>query len=193
MPNWADVCYKCVGDPKEVRSLHNAIKKNAKRKNPRVKNGFGTLWLGCVIDQLGGDWEKYSCRGEITDYNIDDDGVLVISQNCAWGEQQGFRRFIEKTFPSIKVYYQEMESGCGVFTTNSFEYFPERYFLDSYEDWSFFETLEEATEHVSKIVGHSIETSVSAIEDALDHYVEEHEEDNPDLFFSFHEFEEVNY
>lgn len=32
MPNWADVCYKCVGDLKEVRSLNNAIKKNAKRK-----------------------------------------------------------------------------------------------------------------------------------------------------------------
>ena len=26
MPNWADVEYKCVGDPKEVRSLHKVLK-----------------------------------------------------------------------------------------------------------------------------------------------------------------------
>lgn len=186
MPNWADVCYKCVGDPNEVRSLYNAIKKNGKRKNPRVKNGFGTLWLGCIIDQLGGNWEKYPCRGEITDYSLDD-GILTINQNCAWCEQEGFRHFIEQTFPSIKVYYQEQESGCEVFLTNSFEYFPEHYFLDSYEDWEFFENLEDVAIHVSKIIGHKVETDFDKIQQALDEFVEEHEDE--DLFYSLHEFQ----
>lgn len=187
MPNWADVCYKCVGDPKEVRSLLNAIKKNSKRKTPRVKNGFGTLWLGCIIDQLGGDWEKFTCRGEITDFDIDNDGVLIINQNTAWCEQEGFRRFIEQTFPSIKVYYQEQESGCEVFFTNSFEYFPEHYFLDSYEDWEFFETIDEVATHVSKTIGHNVEADFDKIQQALDEFVENHEDE--DLFYSLHEFQ----
>ena len=80
----------------------------------------------------------------------------------------------------------EEESGCGVFYTNdsSGDYFPERYFLDSYEDCEYFETIEEAAKYVSEIV----DQSVNAVSQALDDYIEEHEEDNPDLFYSFHEF-----
>lgn len=188
MPNWCDTTYKCVGDPKQLRLLYDAIKKNAKRKIPRVKNGFGTLWLGCIIDQLGGDWETYRCRGEITDFNLEDDGILVINQNTAWCEQEGFRQFIEKKFPGITVYYQEQESGCEVFFTNSFEYFPEKFLLDSYEDWIYFENIEEASEYVSGIVGYTFEANVDAIVTALHDFVEKHQDENPDIFYSFHEF-----
>ena len=84
----------------------------------------------------------------------------------------------------------EEESGCGVFYTNdsSGDYFPERYFLDSYEDCEYFETIEEAAKYVSEIVDHEVEASVNAVSQALDDYIEEHEEDNSDLFYSFHEF-----
>ena len=84
----------------------------------------------------------------------------------------------------------EEEPGCGVFYTNdsSGEFFPERYFLDSYEDSEYFETIEEAAKYVSEIVGHKVEASVGAVSKALDDYVEEHEEEEPDLFYSFHEF-----
>ena len=58
MPNWCFTVYKCVGSPKEVRKLYDVIDSNCKRKEPRVKNGFGPLWLGCIIDELGGDWEQ---------------------------------------------------------------------------------------------------------------------------------------
>lgn len=187
MPNWSDTTYKCVGDPKEVRSLYKVIQRNAKRKRPRVKNGFGTLWLGCIIDALGGDWEKYRCRGEITDFSLEKDAsMLTIYQNTAWCEQEGFRQFIEEKFPSIKVYWQDQEPGCDVFVTNSFEYFPDRYFLDSYEDWEYWDKIEDAAKFVSDIVGHEVEPTVLAVNDALDAYVEEHEDD--DVFYSFHEF-----
>lgn len=80
--------------------------------------------------------------------------------------------------------------GCGVYYTNdaSGDYFPERYFLDSNEDWEYFETLDETADFVSKIVGVDVEPSVNAIQKALGVYVEEHEEENEDLFYSFHEF-----
>ena len=39
-----------------------------------------------------------------------------------------------------------------------------------------------------EIVGHKVEAGVNAVSPAIDDYIEEHEEDNPDLFYSFHEF-----
>ena len=190
MPNWCDTTYKCVGDLKEVRSLYKTIKANDKRKTPRVENGFGRLWLGCIINALGEDWEQLRCRGEITDYHIDGN-ILTISQNTAWCEQEGFRECIEKKYPSIKVYYQEQEPGCDVFYTNDSSglYFPDRYFLDSYDEPLYFETIGEAAECVSDIVGHPVEATIKAIDEALDEYVEEHEDD--DIFYSFHEFKIV--
>ena len=132
MPNWCSTSYKCVGDLKEVKSLHKILKYIDKRKTTILKNGFGKWWLGNLVHKLGGDWEKYRCRGEITDYFLDGN-VLTINQETAWCEQEGLRQIIEEKFPSIKVYFMEEEPGCGVFYTNdsSGEYFPERYFSQS--------------------------------------------------------------
>ena len=192
MPNWCDTSYKCVGDPKEVRKLNSVLKYMEKRKTSILSNGFGKMWLGNLVYKLGGNWEELRCRGEITDFSLDSN-VLTINQQTAWCEQEGVREIIEKSFPSIKVYYMEQESGCEVFCTNdaSGEYFPERYFLDSYEDWEYFETLDEAAKFVSNIIGHEVEPSADAIDKALDNYVEEHEEENEDIFYSFHEFKVV--
>ena len=66
MPNWCDCTYKCVGDLKDVRSLYKALKYIDKRKTSIIKNGFGKWWLGNLVVKLGGNWEKYRCRGEIT-------------------------------------------------------------------------------------------------------------------------------
>ena len=187
MPNWCDTTYKCVGDPKEVRSLYKTIKANEKRKTPRKTSDFGSLWLGCIIDALGFDWKEYRCRGSIYYYEMEGN-VLTICQNTAWCEQEGFRKCIEKKFPSIKVYYRDEEPGCDVFYTNDTngEYFPERYFLDNNREPLYYETIEEAAESVSDIVGHEVEASVEAIVKALEDYEEELEDE--DDFYSFHEF-----
>ena len=160
-----------------------------KRKTSILKNGFGKMWLGNLVHKLGGDWEKSRCRGEITDFSLNGN-VLTINQQTAWCEQEGVRHVIEKTYPSIQVYFMEQEPGCGVFYTNdaSGDYFPERYFLDSNEGWEYFKTLDEVADFVSKIVGYDVEPSVNVIQNALDAYVEEHEEENENLFYSFHEF-----
>lgn len=188
MPNWCDTTYKCVGDLKEVRSLYKTIKANDKRKTSRIKNGFGTLWLGNIIDALGEDWEKLRCRGSIYYYELDGN-VLTICQNTAWCEQEGFRECIEKKFPSIKVYYREEEPGNVVYYTNDTngDYFPDRYLLDNYDEPLYYETIEEAAESVSGIVGHEVKATVEAIEEALNDYEEEHEDE--DIFYSFHEFQ----
>lgn len=192
MPNWAECTYKCVGELKEVRSLHKVLKYIDKRKTSIIKNGFGKWWLGNLVTKLGGDWEKYRCRGEITYYELDGN-ILTICQNTAWCEQEGVREIIEERFPSVKVYYREEEPGCGVFYTNdaSGEYFPERYYLDSYDDDSeYFTTIEEAADYVSEIIGKKVRPDKNAIEEALDEYMEE--QDDEDVWYSFHEFEVVD-
>ena len=36
MPNWSNTVYACIGEPNEIRQLHNAIKINARRKGLQV-------------------------------------------------------------------------------------------------------------------------------------------------------------
>lgn len=193
MPNWSNTLYACIGDPTEIRQLHNAIKTNARRKTSRVKNGFGTLWLGNIIDQLGGNWEEWKCRGEITGFQMEKgDKKLTIYQSTAWCEQEGFRKFIEQKFPSIKVYYLDIEPGCEWYGTNDKggKYFPERYYLDSYEGTEMFNTIKEAAEYVSGIVNQKVDANMTAIEQALDEYEEAREDD--DVYFSFHQIQVVD-
>ena len=185
MPNWASVTYECVGDSKHIGLLHEALKYIDSRKTSLVPNGF-KWWLGNLVTRLGGNWEDYPCRGEITSYSLENDTTLMIYQNTAWGEQEGVRRIIEEKMPSIKVYFQEEEPGCGLFATNSFEHFPERYLLDSYDEPLYFETIDEAAKCVADIVGYTVEPTVNAIDQALDDYMAEHEDNN--IWYSFHEF-----
>ena len=49
MPNWCDTSYKCVGDLKEVKSLHKVLKYMEKRKTSLLSNGFGKMWLGNLV------------------------------------------------------------------------------------------------------------------------------------------------
>ena len=110
----------------------------------------------------------------------------MIWQNTAWGEEEGVRRIIEEKRPSIKVYFQEEEPECGLFATNSFEHFPERYLLDSYDEPLYFEDIEEAAKCVSDIVGNPVEPNGEAINRALDDYLAEHEDN--DTWHSCREF-----
>ena len=193
MPNWCDTTYKCVGDPKEVRALHKVLKYIDRRKTTIVRNGFGKWWLGNIVTKLGGKWEDYCCRGEITGYSFDGD-VLEITQYTAWCEQEGVRRIIQEKFPGIKVYYREEEPGCEVYYTNDTtgNYFPESYFLDSYDEQRYFETIEDAAESVSEIVGCAVEATVNAIQEALEKYVEQKESEGEEVFYSLHEFQVID-
>lgn len=50
------------GDKKEVKKLYSIMHGLEKRKTPTVENGFGTAWLGCLVNALGADWNKVYCR-----------------------------------------------------------------------------------------------------------------------------------
>lgn len=196
MSNTCFTTYKVVSEnKKDVTQLFKTIKRLDGRKTPLVKNGWydPKLWLGCLVKALGGDPNKVYCRGTITFYEMEDD-VLTLNTETAWAEMSETRHFIESCFPGMKIYYIEEESGCERFYTNDSEgiYFKDRYYLDGFDDSEYFETLEEAAKYVKEIVGHEVEADLKAIDKALSDYVEEHEEEDPDCYYSFHEFKEVN-
>ncbi len=193
MANVCDVTYKIVGDKKQVKEIYKTLLYMEKRKTPVVKNGWGKLWLGCLIVKLGGSsLEKYECRGEILDFNYEDN-ILTINQSTAWTEQEDVRKFLEQRFPNIKIYYREEESGCEIYNTNDDvgTYFPDKYFLDGYEQQEYYTTIEEAVNDVEKIVGHPVKPTMQDIQEALDVYVEA--QDDEDLFYYFHKFSVTNY
>lgn len=146
------------------------------------------MWLGELVNELGGNWETIRCRGEITYFEKNNDGTLEIYMSCAWCEQSETRHFLEATL-SLKIYYCDEEPGCQVYETNDTtgKYFPDRYLLDNEEEPLYYQTLQEAAESVSGIVGHHVEASVEAIEKALDEYEEETE-----TWYSLHKFNIVN-
>ncbi len=183
MPNWCTTTYKCVGDLKEVKSLYKVLKYIDECKSSIVGNDFGKWWLGNLVVKLGGDWENYPCRGEITNYSLEDN-VLTICQETAWCEQEGVREIIEEKFPSIKVYFLEEESGCCVFSTNddSGLFFRKKYRVEIPNEICYFETIEELAELISEIVGREIPPSMKDLEKAIDDYLENNVDDYINIY-----------
>ena len=190
MPNWCDTTYKCVGKKEDIQSLHKTLEQLQAMKKPFVKNGFGNMWLGCVVNILGGKWEDVRCRGEIIDFSMDGDDILVISQSTAWCEQEEFRHFLERHYPGMKIFYQEEEPGCEVYYTNdeTGEYFPDRYVLDSSEGCEYFSSLKNVAAKVKTLTGVDAKTEED-IETALNEYQEKMEEEGKEVFYYLHRFQ----
>lgn len=190
MPNWCNTTYKVVGEKDELEELYNILNRMQSRKDPVVENGFGHMWLGELVNELGYDWEKYKCRGEIMYFSYIDD-VVTIEQYTAWNEQGGVRLALEKRFPSVKVYYIELEPGCKLFHTNddTGKYFAERYYIDTYEGEEYFQTIKEAASYVERHFCKPVEPTFEGIKEALSLFQEERENEGEEFFYGFHEIE----
>lgn len=190
MPNWASTSYVFKGaDDKQAKDLYEKIDSLTKMTKPLVPNGFGKLWMGCLVNLLGGDWNKVYCRGEIIDYNLNGD-IVSIECETAWGEMPEFRHFLEQQYPGSKIFYQVEECGNCVYATNDAdgEYFKDRYCLDSYDGLEYFETIEEAAEYIGERIGKELPSDFAKIENTIDGYMEEH--DNSDeSWMSFHRYQ----
>lgn len=194
MPNWCSTEYYVVGSKRELSDLNKKMERLENRKKSLVKNGFGNTWLGNLVESLGGDWEKVYCRGQwmCRVYNKENNS-LTFTTETAWREMNEWRKFIESYYTTIKLLYVTEEPGCGVYQTNDLEgvFFKDKYVLDYTEDVEYFETIDQAVEFIEELIGLKIEDkTVNGIQEKLDEYVEKNDEE--DLFFSFHEFEEVD-
>ena len=130
MPNWCTTTYKLVGKKEEVDDLYSKIQQLQNINEPLEPNGFGNLWLGCLIKILGSDWKKVYCRGHIIDFDYGS-----ITTETAWGEMAEVRQFIQQIYPSLEIFYYEEEPGIGIYQTNDKHghHFPQRFILDDLE------------------------------------------------------------
>ena len=190
MPNWCSTAYAIEGDANEVEKLYELMKGLQERKEPSIKNGFGTTWLGCLVDALGGDWNKVWCRGEWD--NLQFDGkVLRFSTMTAWSPCNETFDLVCEKFLSLRYFYQSEEPGMVEYRTNDREgkYFPDRYIADiCTADGEYF--CEYFTD-LSSLFGwleEIAEQPVKSLQE-VDALVEEWEKVNEDAFGNIHEYQ----
>ncbi len=108
----------------------------------------------------------------------------------AWSQLEEWRKFLKTKYPNIQIYYRSEEPGEIIYETNDVDgksYFPERYILDFPDGSAYFNNLEEVAEYVSKKTGKDVKTE-EEIETALDELEAGEQEENEDVFYSFHKF-----
>lgn len=118
MPNWCYTDITITGEKKDIKLLHDELEKATSRNY--INNGFGTSWLGNVVEYMGHSYEDVLCRGIIDDMQLSD-GRLDIFIETAWGPQMepiimmldhlGLTNKTVFTFTAI-------EEGCGMYDTN---------------------------------------------------------------------------
>ena len=195
MPNWCETTYKIVGPLKSRKAFIAMLDHLNSLPEPLVPNGFGKLWLGCIVSYLGGNWEKIYCRGKILNYRRIR-GLIILDVESAWGELSETREFLASKFPDLQFYYQSEEPGMMVFTTNDNEgkYCQERYILDFSDEsregcyyWIYFGTLHAAARFVSFhcLEGRKVKPTMEGIREALDDYQNEKPDSVSYLFEEF--------
>ena len=161
MANWAYTSYRIVGKAEEVQNLYSKLQELQNMEEPLEPNSWGTLWLGCLVTILGGNWNEIYCRGHIINFSLDD-GILSIETETAWGEMDEVRHFIEKVYSALKIYYYEEECGCEIYQTNDSHghFFTSRYILDDLdgEGPEYYDDIDSLLKAASEIFGKELDS-----------------------------------
>ena len=133
MPNWCSTTIAIYGDQDDLFEIWNCLNKLELEEKPRVKNGFGKLWEGCVLDYFGIDWHEINCRGSIEQYGIEEKNGrkwLQIWQEDAWYANIDYWLTIfDKAKLKLKLKYMAEEPGMDIYETNdkNREFFTDKY------------------------------------------------------------------
>ena len=177
MPNWCSTSYKFVGDKEEIADLYNKLQSLNDMPEPLVENGFGKLFLGCVVNLFGGDWKEIYCRGEIDYMEICGDSMIQLSTMTAWGDMPEVWDFVCKNYPSIEYYYLAEEGGMCYYVNSDTtgEYFPEKYYVLHAEGYSeYLDDDEELLEYIAEKIGAAEIESIDQLDQLLEQYNKEH-------------------
>ncbi len=178
MPNWCNTSYVFEGNKEEIADLYQKLQSLDQRQTPLVENGFGKLWLGCVVTLWGGDWEKFYCRGEIDFLELTTETTISLATMTAWGDMPEVWDFVLKKYPSVIYYFTTDEPGMCYYATNDKEgkYYPDRFIVEDYEDETgYYDCLEAAMGDVAEIVGKPIANRAE-----MDVAIEEYNNSHPD-------------
>ena len=190
MVNWCETTYKCVGSIAEIQELEAMLQRMRKGEGPLLRNGWGNMWLGNLLLLMGLDWEDYRCGGEIGDFERNNE-CLSLYQCTANQEQEDVRKAIEARFPSVKVYFSDVEATAGRFVTNDRQhrYIKARYVVDSDKCIRYFKGLTDVADYVKWLTKEEVEESFEALQAALDRHAEkENQSDTDYCYYGLHEF-----
>lgn len=191
MPNWCNTTFVIEGDKKEVESLFLIMDELEHMDRPLVANGFGKQWLGCLVEKLGGDWEKIYCRGDWQYKELREDGNLHIDTESAWSPPLEVFWLVKSKFPNLRIYWQSEEPGMEEYWTNDAEgkYFHERYYLEACDpDGEFVHEYFKNEQDCVNFIRGKYEIEIQTIDDveSVQEYWDEIDDDNP--FICVHEY-----
>ena len=152
MPNWCSTRYACTGDQNELQSLYERMNRLAQMKEPLKPNGFGTTWLGNLVEDLGVDFNKVQCRGSWDGLELDG-GVLRFWTETAWYRCTEVEDLIKEKYPSMEIFFICEEPGMAIYEKNNNVFFPEDYIVDIEDDDTYYLMESEALQVLSDFFG----------------------------------------
>ncbi len=202
MPNWCSTEITFYSkEKKSVEKLEQLL--NELKNNPsRLENGFGSLWLGNVLDAHGIKWEDFHCRGSIVnlgDVEPDFDRLwtLRISQEDAWAPNVDMWEAILEQYDDLHFAYSAFEPEMGLYMTSDEEgrFYPERFIVDAYLEkpdgcidyYESFEDEEQLIENLNSLAGAH---SFTSAQEACSYFRELIDSrDNGDEYFTLYQCE----
>lgn len=191
MPNWCTSTLIATGDKEEIHDLYERMKRLQDMQEPLKPNGFGTTWLGNLVEDLGKSYDQVSCRGSWSDLELIDDKTLKFYTETAWYRCTEVEDLIVEKYPSIFIYFQCEEGGVGIYETNddSGKYFPERYMIDVENDECYYMDEDDSLDFIQEFFGLDFKNMDEAMRIAEDY---NNDENNEDYNIWIHEFEIVS-
>ena len=87
-------------------------------KEPLKPNGFGTTWLGNLVEDLGVDFNKVQCRGSWDCLELDDD-ILSFTTETACYRCTEVEDLIKEKYPSIDIAFRCEAPGMAIYEKNN--------------------------------------------------------------------------
>ena len=158
MANWYTTNYVFVGDKEDVDALYDKLKEIEIAADPNDSDDYDILWLGRVVEALGGSVKEIPCRGEWNGLEKRD-GRVYFDTSTANGNCNGVMDLICEYYESLKYFYR-YDSDTPLTNDKKGKYF-ERYKIDiqtpkgeCYEEY--FPTEEEALKFLSEKTGRDL-------------------------------------
>ena len=114
MPNWCFSKYYIRSCDDSAEQLYNRMKRLQEMKEPLKPNGFGTTWLGNLVEDLGVDFNKVQCRGSWDELTFDN-GILGFTTETAWYRCTEVEDLISERYPNIEIAFLCEEPGMCIY------------------------------------------------------------------------------
>lgn len=186
MPNYAYTSHHISGDAKEIRMFFDILNrvKNHPDGSQRDSEYYGRMSFIHFLEELCGEIPAIDLRGQICDFDTEDDCVIRILTESAWTAPFEIHDLIRSHFPSFKILYFIDPDDDGVMVTNDIkgEIFTTRFGIATeFLDEEFFDTIEDACKWANLHLGVKANT-LEELRNALYYYEEEH-----DTYATLHE------